>query len=125
MIYIPDRDLNGDTYAMVFDFVKCILSKFNNRINDITLRLKAAIHYCDDVYNITFHENYNDYYGNGIDLTARLMTKSKEKVIVVSEKFYKKINQLSPELINNISGVYIKIFKGFSDYTEFRIYKVQ
>lgn len=125
MIYIPDTELGNETYATIFDFIKCILSKFDNCIDNLTLRLKAAIHYCDDVYNISFFRDHNDYYGNGIDLTARLMTKSKEDIIVVSEKYYNKIDKSSSDTMKDISPVYIENFKGFSDYTEFRIYKVK
>ena len=121
MIYIPDFKLGSENYATIFDFVKCLLSNFHNEIDDITLRLKASIHYCEDVYNITFLENHNDYYGNGIDLTARLMTKAKEKRIVISESFFERASALSPEHFDGISDKYIEDFKGFSNPTEFRI----
>ena len=121
MIYIPDTNLESENYATIFDFVRCLVSDFNNEIDGLTLRLKASIHYCEDAYNITFLENHNDYYGNGIDLTARLMSKAKEKRIVISEAFYQRAYQISPEHFEGVSEKYIEDFKGFANYTEFRI----
>ena len=124
MIYIPDSKIGNENYAIIFDFVKCFLSDFKYDIDDISLRLKAAIHYCDDVYNITYLEHHNDYYGNGIDLTARLMSKTKEKRIVLSEVFYQKAFPISPEHFEGVSDKYIEDFKGFANHTEFRILDV-
>jgi class 3 adenylate cyclase len=51
----------------------------------------VSIHYCRNVYNITFLKSYNDYYGKDIDMAARLMSKSGKNRIVLSESFYSKV----------------------------------
>lgn len=123
MFYIPDSNLGEENHATLFGEVKYALANFNNKIDDITLRLKAAIHYCHkDVYNFTFIKECNDYYGIDIDLTSRLMEKAVEKRIVLSNEFYKKVKD--PTIMNGVSRVYIEDFKGISSPTEFRIYQV-
>ena len=54
---------------------------------------KIAMHYCSNVYNITFLKGYNDYYGKDIDKAARLMSKSGKNRIVFSEAFYQKAKE--------------------------------
>lgn len=123
MFYIPDSNLGEENHATLFGEVKYALANFNNNIDDITLRLKAAIHYCHkDVYNITFIKGCNDYYGIDIDLTSRLMEKAVEKRIVLSNEFYKKVE--GSTIMNGVSRVYIEDFKGISGSTKFRIYQV-
>lgn len=124
MIYIPDDKLGNENYATIFDFIICLLLDFDYEFCGLTLRLKASIHYCEDVYKITFLRGHNDYYGNGIDLAARLMSKAKENRIILSEEFYRKAFPISPEHFEDVSNKYIENFKGFSSYTEFRILDV-
>ena len=54
---------------------------------------KVSLHYCLNVYNITFLKGYNDYYGKDIDLAARLMSKSGKNRVVFSETFYSKVKE--------------------------------
>ncbi|MCD4736105.1 MAG: hypothetical protein K8R53_08690 [Bacteroidales bacterium] len=82
--------------------------------------------------DITFLEGFNDYYGQDIDLTARLMTKARENRIVFSEKFHKKVNNDIKQgnlknkntCLKNLSDKYIEDFKGVPNPTEFRFIDV-
>lgn len=123
MAFVPDSDLDASGHEAIFLEVKAVLTKWHNEIDDMTLRSKAAIHHCNDVFNITFHRNVtNDYYGVGIDLTARLMKKAIESRIVISHSFYQKIS--STGSVVGIKGRYIENFKGIPGDTEFWIYDV-
>jgi hypothetical protein len=51
----------------------------------------VGIHYCEDVFNITFFEGVNDYYGTDIDLAARLMKKTTSDKIIINELFYNRV----------------------------------
>lgn len=124
MYYITDNDLisNGMTHQSLFNSVKDFMSTWGE-LGKFTLPLKAAIHYCTDVYPITFMgsiENpIDDYYGSGIDLTARLMSKTVENRIVISEEFFVKA-QFDHSHLAGIQGPYIEDFKGFLVPTMFR-----
>jgi len=137
MLFIPDEALkNKSTYNDYFGLIEEIYATIDNLKNfpleDTFLNCKVGIHYCTDVYNITFFEGYNDYYGRDIDLTARLMMKAKANRIVLTETLYQKIisdyNQYhkgqDSECLKSISGKYIEDFKGVPKYTEIRVIDV-
>lgn len=126
MIYIPDTKKNeeDENYATILDILKNCISSTGATIDQITLRTKAAIHYCIDSYNITYN-TANDYYGNDIDLTARLMKKSEENKIVISERYYQKVSAEASEFLKNSSVKLKENFKGISEPVEYRIMTVQ
>ncbi len=94
MLFIPDEVLmakstNNSYYALLEDINAGLFLIKNHPDPDLFLNCKVAIHHCTEVYNITFFEGADDYYGSDIDLTARLMTKSCENRIVMSDVFYR------------------------------------
>jgi class 3 adenylate cyclase len=98
-------------------------------IGKVHLRCKVAIHYCEEVYNITFFKGYNDYYGKDIDLTVRLLSKAKENKIVISEPFYQKVlqdlkNQGMAQDSEYMKYKYIEDFKGVPYSTPFRLLNI-
>lgn len=138
MLYIPDEDLFSKTsYNNYFGLIEEIIATIDNLVNypleETFLKCKVSIHYCTEVYNITFFENANDYYGKDIDLTARLMSKAKANRIVMSEKFFTKVKndmidmdiRLDTSALANISSVYMEDFKGVPWPTEFRYIDVR
>lgn len=137
MLYIPDEDLKKkesiNNYIALLEEIYATIDNIKNYpIPDTFLNCKVSIHYCTEVYNITFFKGANDYYGQDIDLTARLMSKAKANRIVMSEKFYTKVKNdmvnLSMDIENtctkHVSGRYIEDFKGVPHPTEFRILDV-
>ncbi|MCK9424324.1 MAG: hypothetical protein M0Q38_17195 [Bacteroidales bacterium] len=138
MLFIPDEELvnkpsNNNYFALLEDIYASIFLIRHHPDPDLFLNCKVAIHYCTEVYNITFFEGANDYYGSDIDLTARLMTKSVENRIVLSEKFYIKVKNdlVNLELESDtgclqwVSARFIENFKGVPTSTEFRVLDVQ
>jgi len=137
MLYIPDEILANKTtynnhYSLLEEIYATIYNIKNFPFDNLFLNCKVSLHYCTDAYNITFLEGFNDYYGQDIDLTARLMAKARENRIVFTEKFYKKakedfkngkLNNMDT-CINSISGKYIEDFKGVPNATEFRFIDV-
>ncbi len=123
MIFIPDDKIKTakENYATVFDFLKTCLSSNGPRIDNITLKTKAAIHYCADTYNISFSDKADDYYGNDIDLTARLMKKSEECKIVLSEQFYQLVHSIDTSFLANTSDKIEEEFKGIKGKVGYRI----
>ena len=133
MLYIPDEDLKSKTsYNDLYSLLEEIYATFDNiknfPLDDIFMTCKASIHYCTEVYNITFFEGANDYYGRDIDISARLMSKSKEHRVVISEKFYQKmmedVSNKNQGCLSAISEKFIEDFKGVPEYIEFRIMDV-
>jgi class 3 adenylate cyclase len=126
MIFIPDDKIiqANENYATVLDLLKCCVSKNPPVIENITLKTKAAIHYCTDTYNISYSLIADDYYGNGIDLTARLMKKSDERKIVISEVFYDLVNRIDSSILDGTSGKSQEQFKGINGETDYRIMTV-
>lgn len=127
MIFIPeDRivDVN-ENYATILDFLKTCISSNGEIIDNLTLRTKAVIHYCSNTYNITYAENAEDYYGLDIDLTARLMKKSDESQIVISEVFYQLVKDFDATFLENISEMEEGEFKGIDGKVAYRIMKVK
>ncbi len=138
MLFIPDEELkHKSAYSDYFSLLQEIYATLDNiknfPIDGLFLHCKVAIHYCTDVYNISFLEGANDYYGRDIDLTARLTSKAKANRIVMSEDFYRKVKKDFREKYSNIqasvlektSGKYLEDFKGLPSPTEFRIIEVE
>lgn len=127
MIFISDEmiDNENENYATVLDLLKNCLSSNSQEIDNITLRTKAAIHYCTDTFNISFRPNVDDYYGIDIDLTARLMKKAEKQKIVLSEKFYQLVYTIDSTFLDNTSDKFEEQFKGINGKTGYRIMTVQ
>jgi class 3 adenylate cyclase len=124
MVFVPDEDLDADGHVALFDEVTLAVSRWQNEIDEMTLRSKAAIHHCDDVCGITFHEQVKyDYYGIGIDLTARLMKHAVENRIICSDSFYRKICT-DNECALKMKGRYIGNFKGIPGDVQYWIHDV-
>jgi class 3 adenylate cyclase len=137
MLYIPDEDLRKkssySTYYALLEEIHATL--FNIRhfpVDGLFLTCRVAIHYCSDVFNISFFRNTNDYYGSDIDLTARLMTKCSENQIVLSERFYQKVILDLDKLnlpdgtgcLSTVSGKQEECFRGVPSATKYRIIEV-
>jgi class 3 adenylate cyclase len=138
MLFIPDSELDkkpsaGNYYAILEDVFSSLYMIQNHPDPGLFLECKVSIHYCTEVYNVSFFEGANDYYGSDIDLTARLMTKCIECRIVVGEKFFLKIKKDlvttgSPAGTGCLSGISEKLdvkFKGVPVRTEYRIIDVE
>lgn len=138
MLFIPDDVLKKkpaiNTYYMLLEEIFATL--YNIRYYPVPatfLPCKVAIHYCTEVYNVTFFEGTNDYYGSDIDLTARLMTKCLENRIVLSEKYLDKVRKDLRKMgladntgcLRNISERFLENFKGVPVSTKFRIIDVE
>ncbi len=137
MLYIPDDELFKKThinnyYQLLEEIYATLYNIKHFPTSNLFLPCKVAIHYCTDVYNITYFEKHNDYYGRDIDLTARLMAKARIHRIVFSEVFYQKVltdikqpgGEGSCGCIKSISEKYIEDFKGVPHSTELRIIDV-
>jgi hypothetical protein len=138
MLFIPDTELKkrstgGNYYALLEDIYSSLFTIQNHPDPELFLECKVAIHYCTEVYNITFFEGANDYYGSDIDLTARLMTKCIERRIVISEKYFQKVKAelkgkglpAGTGCISEVSVKYRKKFRGVPTSTEYRIIDVK
>jgi class 3 adenylate cyclase len=95
MIYIPDEMLAkkeslNHHYSIIEELYSTLLNIKSFPVKNLFMDCKIAMHYCTNVYNITFLKSYNDYYGKDIDMAARLMSKSGRNRIVFSEAFYQK-----------------------------------
>jgi len=137
MLFIPDDDLMAkssyNNYLSLLEEIYATIDNIKNYpVKDVFLNCKVAIHYCTEVYNISFFKNANDYYGQDIDLTARLMAKAKANRIVLSEKFFAKVNndvatlniQKNQTCLKYLSDKYMEDFKGVPVPTEFRVIDV-
>lgn len=138
MLYIPDEVLKvkssyTDHYALLEEIYATVYNLKHFPLEDTFLKCKVGIHYCTEVYNITFFEGYNDYYGQDIDLTARLMSKARESRIVMTEVLYQKIMKdynnfhkgEESQCLAAISEKYIEDFKGVPTFTEIRLIDVK
>jgi class 3 adenylate cyclase len=133
MIYIPDETLATkqsltNHYSIIEELYSTLLNIKSFPVNNLFMDCKIAMHYCTNVYNITFLKNYNDYYGKDIDMAARLMSKSGKNRIVFSEAFYLKakedlvslnINEEDTCLVQ-ASGVISENFRGIPFPVEYR-----
>jgi len=138
MLFIPDEVLKAkpaiNTYFNLLEEIYATLYNISHYpIDDTFLPCKVAIHYCTEVYNVSFFEGTNDYYGSDIDLTARLMTKCLENRIVLSEKFLKKVHSdlnavglpADAGCLSRLSGCFLENFKGVPMSTKYRIIDVE
>jgi len=137
MLFVPDSELSGrssnNTYfALLEDIYASLFIIRNHPDPTLFINCKVAIHYCTEVYNISFFEGAEDYYGSDIDLTARLMTKSLENRIVLSERFYTKaLNDLATlgksaksGCLSGVSEKFLENFKGVPVSVEYRFIDV-
>ncbi|MCX6244571.1 MAG: hypothetical protein NTU98_07670 [Bacteroidetes bacterium] len=133
MLFIPDTELvhgskNDNYFGLLEDIYASLFIIRNHPDPNLFINCKVAIHYCTEVYNISFFEGANDYYGSDIDLTARLMTKSIENRIVLSERYLIKVlNDLvtmgKPATSGCLSGIsekFLENFKGVPVSVEYR-----
>jgi hypothetical protein len=137
MLYIPDKvlvekDTINDYYSLLEEVYSTILNLLQFPLQNMFYHCKLSMHYCTEVYNVTFLKGFNDYYGRDIDLTARLMWKTRDALLVFSEIFYKKvINDLRKRNIskdqtcpNQISVKMVEEFKGNPKLVPFRFIDV-
>ncbi len=138
MLYLPDRELKNnqafnDYLSLLSEIHATMDTLIHHPLKELFYECKVGIHYCTDVYNITFFEGVNDYYGKDIDSAARLMQKARGNRIVLSEPFYKKVltdirnRRLDPAatVVENISPIYIEDFKGVPEPFEFRVVRLK
>jgi class 3 adenylate cyclase len=136
MLYLPDHalaknDAFNNYYALLSEIYATMDTLVHHPLQDLFYKCKVGIHYCTEVFNITFFEGVNDYYGKDIDLSARLMSKAYENRIVMSEAFYEKAltdhkkMQEPASFINKISGLYTETFKGVPQSVNYRILHVK
>ncbi len=138
MLFIPDDVLKSkpaiNSYYLLLEEIYATLYNIRHYpVVDTFLDCKVAIHYCTEVYNITYFEGANDYYGSDVDLTARLMTKGIESRIVLSEKFLMKVHADLAALglpdnsgcLGRLSGSFLENFKGVPVSTMYRVIDVE
>lgn len=138
MLFVPDEALlakpvQNPCFALLEDIYSGLFLIKNHPDSDLFLNCKVAIHYCTEVYNITFFEGANDYYGSDIDLTARLMGKGIENRIVVSGKFYDKVVRelalmglpADTGCLSRVSEGFTENFKGVPVSTAYRVIDVK
>lgn len=138
MLYIPDelfheRKSLNDYYALLEEIYATVDNITNFPIPDLFFDCKVSIHYCTDVYNITFFKGLQDYYGIDIDISARLMSKATSNRIVLSEVFYQKAKEDFEKnyddsgslALSCISEKYIEDFKGVPESTAFRVIDIR
>jgi len=128
MIFIPDDKMlaANENYATVLDFLKNCISSFGDDIDNLTLRTKASIHYCSDTFHISFCNEADDYYGNDIDLIAKLMKKfSKKNKIVISETYYKKVNSIDSSFLTNTGDNQEIKLDGITGKTGYRMMRIK
>jgi len=134
MLFIPDERLKEKKtiktyYQLLEEIYSTVYNICSFPVPGMFLPCKVSIHYCTEVYNVTFFKDANDYYGRDIDLTARLMTKAVENRIVLSEKFFVKVQNDLVNLglpasfgcLSNVSGKFLEQFRGVPESTEYRI----
>lgn len=133
MLYLPDEAMkNHFAFENSFMLLQEIYSTLENLKNhprkDLFYECKVGIHYCEDVFNITFFEGVNDYYGTDIDLAARLMKMAAGDKIIINEKFYNRVIEslsstgINPEhtFVGSISAPLTDMFKGVPYPVKFR-----
>jgi class 3 adenylate cyclase len=136
MLYLPDHALaNNDAFSNYYDLLSEIYATMDTLVHhplkDLFYKCKVGIHYCTEVFNITFFEGVNDYYGKDIDLSARLMTKACKNRIVMSECFYQKaLKDYAQDaedsiFLSSISDVHTEIFKGVPHPVQYRMLDVK
>ena len=125
MLYLPDAAMENNpafknSYILLQEIISTVENLINHPCKDLFYECKVGIHYCTDVFNITFFEGVNDYYGTDIDLAARLMHKASGNKIIINEAFYQKVmeafitaeSNIGSRLIDHISDALSDMFKG-------------
>jgi len=135
MIFIPDDVLLSEDLS-IYNYYTLLQEIFATvdilkmlHMEKVHMKCKVAIHYCKEVYNITFFKGYNDYYGKDIDLSARLLSKADENEIVISELFYQKVLMDLEEkqmpgtsgCLEHVSETQYGVFKGIPHSIPFRM----
>jgi hypothetical protein len=89
MYYIEDRDLEqkGMNHFQVYDALWKIATQQSHLYPDV----KVSAAWCDDVYALTFIPGQQDYYGLGVDRTARLKGHVGNKQVIIDEALYRKV----------------------------------
>jgi len=139
MIFIPEFVLQINEHGVTSCF--SLLNELYSSISIIKnfpekerfLSCKMAINYCKEVYNISFWEGVNDYYGKEIDICARLIGKTVANRIILGEKFMEKLyqyiernkHQKTAKIINQISEKYSENFKGIPHIVDYRYIDVE
>lgn len=138
MIFIPDevlaarQDINN-YYVLLEEMYSTILNLKRFPVKELFYNCKLSMHYCKDVYNITFLKGLNDYYGRDIDLSARLMCKTQQDRLVFSEAFLKKVQgdlktlniNKSDTCLKHMSVKMVDLFKGIPKPIEYRYIDVE
>lgn len=137
MLYLPDHELKHsktfhDYLSLLGELHATVETLINHPLKNLFYECKVGIHYCTNVYNITFFDGVNDYYGTDIDASARLMQKSRGNRMVLSEDFYQKAiedckdKNIDPvsTVLGKVSGVYIEDFKGIDQPFKYRAIEV-
>jgi len=137
MLYLPDDELQhnktfNNYLALLGELHATVETLINHPLKNLFYECKVGIHYCTNVYNITFFDGVNDYYGTDIDASARLMQKSRGNRIVLSEDFYQRAladcqnQKRNPEntILSRVSGIYIEDFKGLDQPFKYRAIEV-
>lgn len=134
MLYLPDSEISKSNafhnyISLLSEVYATMDTLIHHPLKELFYECKVGIHYCTEVYNITFFEGVNDYYGKDIDNSARLMTKAKGNRILMSESFYNKAfndlknskNNGDGSVLDGISKTYVEDFKGLPHPFEYRI----
>lgn len=137
MLYLPDNELKHnktfhDYLSLLGELHATVETLINHPLKNLFYECKVGIHYCTNVYNITFFDGVNDYYGTDIDASARLMQKSRGNRMVLSEDFYHKAiedckaQNFDPAktVLGKVSGIYIEDFKGIDTPFKYRAIEV-
>ena len=104
--FLPDK-FEQINHLKILDQVKTIISKFNRGLDfdQSLIGLKGAIHYCDDVYNITVFDRQNDYHGLGIELAEGLMIKSSRDILIISDRYIEICKKNNFDIKNNKKNI--------------------
>ncbi len=138
MLYLPDSELVKNNafsnyLSLLGEIYATVDTLINHPLKELFYECKVGIHYCTDVYNISFFEGANDYYGKDIDSSARLMSKARGDRIVMCEAFCNKVMQdiknsgqeTEKSIMANISKTYIEDFKGVPKPFEYRVLEIE
>jgi class 3 adenylate cyclase len=137
MLYIPDKvlvekDSINDYYSILEEVYSTVLNLQHFPLQDLFYHCKLSIHYCTEVYNVSFLKGFNDYYGRDIDLTARLMEKTRAARLVFSEIYYRKVMAdlrrrgipKDQTCLNGMSVKMVEEFKGIPKPVSYRFIDV-
>jgi len=136
MIFIPELSVSTNgveltSIGILDELYSTLLNIKEFPLKGRFLDCKIAVNYCVDVYNISFSNGNNDYYGKEIDLSARLMKRTQTNRIVLSESFYEKVLTDSkslqndkPLFIDTISSQQSEKFKGVPHAVNYRFLDV-